>query len=302
MPEAGTGFYIEAESGTLSGFTVRVDATASGARFIEPPSIAATQPGTALAVYTFQIATAGTYVIWGRIHSPDATHNRFTVRVDGGTSYTWRISTGDVWYWDAFHDNLDYDNPIRFNLAAGRHQLFVSDLVDVVGLDRIYITANGDTPRGTTPPIHPIDLAGELFAKLRVTRGYPNMTTANPPFAPANRRSATTARSVAFGSPTASGRALWGGQGPLIVGGTAPGQLARRKMTRPSEPRGRVLCTPLDLSEQGASSASKASSSVSAKPARMARSLKIASACSWQARDSVTPSRSPISRRVQSCW
>src|SRR5262245_14928781 len=85
-PLITTGFYLEAEEGQLSGgFTIVDDAEASKGRCIAPPTGAAPpgQPGAARARYTFSITTPAQYLVWGRIHSPDAIHNTFWIQLDG---------------------------------------------------------------------------------------------------------------------------------------------------------------------------------------------------------------------------
>ncbi len=165
-PESSTGLYLEAESGELSGgFTIGNDTLASGGRYIEPPSGTASldQPGPARARYAITIRTSATYLIWGRIHSPDAIHNRFWIQVDAGNWYVWRITTGEVWHWNAFHDDTNYSTPLTFPLSAGTHELLMANLIDGVQLDRVYVTADGDTPPGNytvcNPP-HSIQLDG----------------------------------------------------------------------------------------------------------------------------------------------
>jgi len=161
-----TGRYLEAETGRLSGgFTIGSDPIASGGRYIEPPlgMLSMSQPGSAHAEYPIDIATPSTYLIWGRIHSPDALHNRFWFQVDDGTWYTWRITTGDVWHWNAFHDDTDYGTPLTFQLDAGSHRLVIANAEDRVQLDALYFTADGDQPLGNytfcNPP-HSIQLDG----------------------------------------------------------------------------------------------------------------------------------------------
>ena len=77
--DAGTGFYIEAESGQLTGgFTVLVDSSAFGGQAIEPPSGVSSRPntpGSARALYELSLTRPGSYIIWGHIHSPDTAHN-----------------------------------------------------------------------------------------------------------------------------------------------------------------------------------------------------------------------------------
>jgi hypothetical protein len=163
-----TGFYLEAEDGTLTdGFTVGSSPAASNDGYIEAPAgiDSETAPGTARATYSFSIEAPATYLMWGRIHSPDVPHNTLWFHVDDGTWYQWRISTGDVFYWDDIHDGTHYAEPLRFDLAAGSHTLEFANSIEQVQLDRIYVTADGDLPPGNdeTTPCHPpnsIQLAG----------------------------------------------------------------------------------------------------------------------------------------------
>ena len=158
LPEASTGFYLEAESGQLSGgFTIGSDVTASAGGCIEPPVgvASADEPGAARARYTFDVATSGVYLIWGRIHSPDVPHNAFWMRLDGGRWFIWHITTGEVWYWVPLHENTRYSNPLPFDLVAGPHELTVANAVDGNRLDRFYFTADGDTPPGNDTPCNP---------------------------------------------------------------------------------------------------------------------------------------------------
>lgn len=152
------GLYLEAELGELSGgFTVGADASASSGRYLLAPDAAvadgAESPATAR--YRFTVADDGVYLIWGRIYSPSIYTNRFHVRVDDGARYLWRITVGDVWYWDDFHDDLEYDRPLRFELTAGTHELLIGNVAAGARLDRLYITASGDEPPGNDTPCRP---------------------------------------------------------------------------------------------------------------------------------------------------
>jgi len=148
--DAGTGFYIEAESGQLTGgFTVLADSSAFGGRAIEPPagvSSPPNTPGSARAVYELSLTRPGSYIIWGHIHSPDTAHNTVWVQVDGGAWHLWRISTGEIWYWDKIHDGFEYNTPLAFDLGVGMHQLLIANSVDQVGLDSFYVTDGADRP------------------------------------------------------------------------------------------------------------------------------------------------------------
>jgi hypothetical protein len=160
-----TGRYLEAESGSLSsGFTVGTDVTASGGSYLAPPAGSfETEPGAARASYDLTITRAGDYVVWGRIRSPGASSNRFWFQVDGGAWHKWRISVGDIWYWDALHEDAMYGTKLSFSLTVGTHSLVLANCVEGAWLDRLYITADGDLPPGNdTPcsPPHSIQLAG----------------------------------------------------------------------------------------------------------------------------------------------
>lgn len=153
-----SGHYIEAESATLSaGFGVATDSKASGGQFLIAPSVKSESgPGDERAVYSFRVRTPGSYTIWGRIRSPDAEHNRFWVRVDDGDWMKWRISVGDIWYWDAFHDDVDYGNARQYPLDAGEHLLTLANCADNVQLDELfYSSIVGDVPLGNDTPCNP---------------------------------------------------------------------------------------------------------------------------------------------------
>jgi hypothetical protein len=157
--DSGPGHYLEAEDGALSGgFEIGRDSAASAGRYISPPFGVSSEnaPGPARAVYEFSVGTPGVYRIWGRIRSPTAENNRFWVQVDDNAPIKWRISTGDIWYWDAFHNDIDYENPTDFQLAAGPHRITVANCVDGVDLDRLYYTLDPkDVPPGNDTPCSP---------------------------------------------------------------------------------------------------------------------------------------------------
>ena len=162
------GSYLEAELGELSGgFSVVADVAASNAEYIQPPTGPAADQmpvaDTARARYRFDLATAGDYVIWGRIYSPDVSSNRFWFQVDGGAWTLWRITVGEIWFWDDFHPDTNYNDTLHFQLAAGPHELVIAKAASTARLDRLYITAQGDEPPGNdTPcrPPHSIDRGG----------------------------------------------------------------------------------------------------------------------------------------------
>jgi len=164
--QAPSALYLEAEDGELSGgFTIAADGAASNGAYIHgPPGVAMDMTaGAAQARYTFDLPADGTYVIWGRIYSPDTSSNRFWFQLDGGKWYLWRITVGTIWFWNYFHDDVQYNDILHFPLTAGTHTLLIANSVPDARLDRLYITANGDMPPGNTThcvPPHTIDVGG----------------------------------------------------------------------------------------------------------------------------------------------
>ena len=157
--DAGLGRYIEAEDGQLSGgFLIGADSTASGGHFIYSNAGAtfdSAPGGDAHAQYELTAVTTGTYLIWGRIHGQDIDRNRFWFQVDGGTWTEWRITTGDVWFWDYFHDNVDYGTATTFDLTAGPHTLVIANAADNTGLDRLYYAPDRNKPEGSDTLCNP---------------------------------------------------------------------------------------------------------------------------------------------------
>jgi hypothetical protein len=161
--------YLEAESGVLAGgFSIGEDAGASRGRYIAPPVGVESdvEPGMARAVYSFSLERDGDYVIWGRLRAPGALNNRFWFQVDGGVWTKWRISVGDIWYWDDFHRDTDYGNTLTFPLEAGKHELVLANCVDGVALDRLFFSPTGVVPPGNDTACHPphsIELEGQCL-------------------------------------------------------------------------------------------------------------------------------------------
>jgi hypothetical protein len=191
--EAGTGHYLEAESGALSGgFVIGDDSTASGGHFITPhvgASSDGTVPGPARATYEIDVETAGTYQIWGRIQALDLSVNRFWFQVDGGAWIKWRITTGNIWWWDFLHDNILYETPISEEFSVGKHELVIANDVDGVGIDRLYYASDGSKPVGDETKCNPpnsIDIdggchpsCGSLGGTMCSTSGCMGMPTVN---------------------------------------------------------------------------------------------------------------------------
>jgi hypothetical protein len=175
--EIDASLYFEAESGELTGgFSTGEDAAASAGVFISPPSdeFSDDVPGAAFARYEFSLPKGAEYVFWARLRAPGANSNRFWFQIDGGDFRKWRISVGDIWYWDDLHDDTDYGNALSFALGAGTHELVFANAVAGADLDRLYITAEGDVPPGNetlcSPP-HSIEIAGECLPSCGAQQG-----------------------------------------------------------------------------------------------------------------------------------
>jgi hypothetical protein len=181
-PEPG-GFYLEAEDGELSGgFVIDSDPAASGGEYIRAPEGVTSDdrtPGMAQARYTFNVDSDGDYLIWGRLYTPDIGSNRFFVQVDDAAPTLWRMTVGTIWFWDDVHDDVSYNQPLHFTLAAGRHELVFYDAAPDAKLDRLYVTAGGDQPPGNDTkcrPPHYIDVDGVCQPSCGA-QAPPNMST-----------------------------------------------------------------------------------------------------------------------------
>jgi hypothetical protein len=176
------GPYVEAELGELSaGFAIEADDSVSGGKVLTAvvSSTVADAPGDARARYLLDVRADGEYVLWGRIHGPDERHNRFWFQIDGGTWYLWRMSTGEVWFWDDLHHDTSYGRPVSFTLTQGVHELTLANATSGVRLDRLYFTAAGDEPPGNdTPcrPPHTVEIAGQCVPSCGSLKG----TTCSP--------------------------------------------------------------------------------------------------------------------------
>lgn len=161
-----TALYFEAEEGELSGdWLIGEASAASGGEYIESAVnvVDPAAPGTGVARYEFEVETLGDYVVWGRTHGPEPSMNRYFVRIDGGEWIPWRISTGDVFWWDDLHRDAEYGTPLLFLLAPGTHTLEMGNSQTGAQLDRLYITGRGDEPPGNTGPCgppHSIEVSG----------------------------------------------------------------------------------------------------------------------------------------------
>lgn len=141
--------WLEAERGTV-GATWNdnvADTTASAGQYVTVKpgnNSTASAPTTAagLVTLTFNVTTAGTYKLWFRTICPDANGDSFWVKMDSGSFAMWNgITAATAWRWDSF--------ATTYTLSAGSHTLTIGYREDGAKLDKVYLTAAGDTPTGT---------------------------------------------------------------------------------------------------------------------------------------------------------
>jgi hypothetical protein len=168
--------FFEAEAGELTGFRIETDDTASNGAFIVPDATETfdAAPGAARGRYEFTLDYEFRVVIWGRIRSPDVGANRFWFKLDDDEWTKWRITVGDIWYWDDLHEDTDYGERLEFELTAGKHELWIANSTARAALDRLFISA-GARPSAISltqcKPPHSIELEGECHASCGSQNG-----------------------------------------------------------------------------------------------------------------------------------
>jgi hypothetical protein len=81
--------------------------------------------------------------------SPTADDDSFWVSMDGGAFVMWNgIPASSTWAWDDVHDSNNGGAVVTYTVAQGSHTLVIANREDGVKLDKLYITAKGDTPSG----------------------------------------------------------------------------------------------------------------------------------------------------------
>jgi hypothetical protein len=137
--------WIEAEDGDIYAPMQIADAPeASEGSYIWVPDKAGRNGN---AEYSFEIQTAGDYLIWGRVISNNYRSDSFKVSVDGENEITWHTKQGgkETWTWDVVsnrkhRDARDASNPLVYHLDAGAHNLTIKQREDGTKIDRILIT------------------------------------------------------------------------------------------------------------------------------------------------------------------
>lgn len=130
--------YLEAESGTISSpMAVALDPKASNGRFIY--SSRSEQGNVAI---RFEVAEAGSYMVWCRVLSPDSSTDSFYVSIDGGPEEIYRTalnSWSSQWQWTRINDDAG-GTPRLFQLGAGVHTLTFRSREASTLLDAVYVT------------------------------------------------------------------------------------------------------------------------------------------------------------------
>lgn len=135
--------YLEAEKGSLRA-PMETGVTDAGRGFIWVPtgqgSISDPLENGGTASYTFTVATAGDYMLWGRQHSPSTGHNSFFVSVDSRPFLTWNTALTNLWLWDQLRDGYS-GSGVKLHLGVGKHTLRIKQREDGTRLDQILITS-----------------------------------------------------------------------------------------------------------------------------------------------------------------
>lgn len=144
-PTAPTNVHIvvEAEAGLLRGaMSAKSLAGASGGSYV---STNTANSGTIY--FTVDVATAGTYVIWGRVLAPLDTADSFFVSMDGANQDVYDVAEGkwsSKWQWTAVNGRGGGApaaiSQRRFTLTAGQHTIRFDGRELDTRLDKIEIT------------------------------------------------------------------------------------------------------------------------------------------------------------------
>ncbi len=171
-PAADGHLRIEAEAGTIQApLAVRNNAEAARGKYLTYP---AGNNQDAKATYSFEIAQAGTYIIWTRSRKNQTPAGSWMVSVDGGADQIYDVFQGQIneqWTWNRLSgrgtgtaENPQF-NPRQFNFAAGRHTIEFKARYEETWLDKILITSDLNfVPSGLEDPGFVTDDNGQASA------------------------------------------------------------------------------------------------------------------------------------------
>ena len=159
QPPVKTDVRIEAEDADIyAPFVIAGDSTASGEAYVWAPNgsgnFSSLSSNAGRAVYTFEVAEAGDYVVWGRLIATSGSSDSFFVSVDGQPAMTWHVlQGGDTWVWDVITDRLFSDernssNPNVYHFDTGTHSIEFIQRESGVKLDRLVLSKDLDFTPG----------------------------------------------------------------------------------------------------------------------------------------------------------
>jgi hypothetical protein len=135
---------VEAESPLITSPMVTAsDTGAFGGKY----SVSAT-PDSGKAAWTFSVPSAGVYVVWARVKSPDPTKDSFYVKMDSGGEDVYDTAEGTWgpnWQWTRVNGRNGTGvpltlNPRTFSLSAGSHTLTFRGREIGTKVDRVIVT------------------------------------------------------------------------------------------------------------------------------------------------------------------
>jgi len=140
--------YAEAESFNLRDpMKSYKDNTASNKKYISAANL---NDYYARAIYTFNIANSGQYVIWGRVKAGTENNNAFHISMDkeytdagtdDGVSTIWSLPVTNTWTWDKISmETGSSPKDLVYDFSSGNHKLFIKYKEPNAKLDRVLVT------------------------------------------------------------------------------------------------------------------------------------------------------------------
>lgn len=142
--EEAERIWLEAEDGWLQApITTQNDRFAAGWRYVESDDASSRDdvPSGGRALYDFEVASTGTYHVWGRLLAKSDENDSFWIRMDEGEWIKWNdLEKRRTWSWQNVHDSDEEGRDVSFDLAEGRHTLEVAYREEDAKLDKLLIT------------------------------------------------------------------------------------------------------------------------------------------------------------------
>ena len=137
---SSTIFAFEAEEGDVSNSMVTGgDSKSSSGTYIWAPN-----GSDGYSQYTFNVTSAGNYIVWGRVLAPDGGSDSFFVSMDGKADSLWDVTPSSSWTWDKVNNRNGAD-PVVYYLDAKTHTLRIKQRENGTKLDGIVITKDMNT-------------------------------------------------------------------------------------------------------------------------------------------------------------